>query len=157
MNDNSVCPIICDYFYIVTGMANCSHCGQLTSTITVAFENYLEINGLTGRYKYETGTIHLAALDDMTILPKKTLQYIHKVFGCYFDRGIGKICNHCLLCHHEQRNMLPFNVWNNEEMYKELVLYKIKLDFDIIHIPDIIVCSEDDLLKEWSTIKEIII
>lgn len=153
--------ILCDYFYIVEGKRKCYRCQRETEVIGFAIEKFYILHDpeeYGELYSWWDGEIHIASYIDP--ISEKLLNYLNKKYG--YHMGYSKtvkdsyLANHCKHCNAIQGDYFlfsepdsPFFIDTIEDA-RNLKLYKVKLDNDIVADVDMIWGSEDYLINEYA-------
>ena len=159
------CMILCDYYYIVTGVHTCFKCRKCTTVVGFGIENYYTFyqEGIfegDPEPEYSFGEIHIASWIEP--LSDKLLYYLKNKYNYYY--GYSKFTNssyygnHCMSCGVLQGDFYifsevdsPFFI-DSAESAKALRLFRVPLSADLKVICDVGYGSEDYLLKAHAQI-----
>lgn len=150
--------ILSNCFYLVEGKTHCWRCKRETKVIAIGVESIIEVYDEPSDFKNDS--IHIAS--GFESLPKDILKYLEEHYAIrkryskmrnssYLSNG----CKHCDALQGDwflyQEPDSPFFI-NDEATAKDLILYRIKLDFDFPMHLSVGYGSEDRLIKQFATI-----
>lgn len=155
--------ILCDYYYIVEGVHTCFKCNKPTRVIGFGIKNFFEVfdpeeYGDGDNFSYSNDEIHIVS--HIEPLPEKLLNRLKEKYNYY--EGYSKtmntsyLANHCSNCKIIQGDFFLFHEVNSPffiedvEKAKQLKLYKIPLQNDIITDLDITWSSTDYMIDEYA-------
>ena len=153
--------ILCDHFYIVEGKRRCYRCHKETEVIGFAIEKFCIIydpNEYKDLYSWWGEEIHMASY--IKPISQKLLNYLDINYGYHigYSKTVNDsyLANHCKHCSALQGDYFlfsepdsPFCIDTIEDA-KNIKLYKVKLDNDIVADVDMIWGSEDYLIKQYA-------
>lgn len=130
---NCYAKIICDYFYIVETLVNCSNCNSVVKNISLAEENSLFIINpkTTDKFPISYSDSIFFTTSFIKFLPFEALKYLKCNYNFYLDykNSIDTLyyVNHCSECGIQiNSNISGFPFYS-----KNTVFNKVKLKYDI--------------------------
>lgn len=165
LNGTDSTYILCDHLYIIEGLHKCFKCKKQTKVIGFGVENYFDVVDTSvyddeEAFNYDSGEIHITSYIEK--LPAALLDYLKINYNYYYDfskfLGESYYANHCQNCGILQGNNFIFGETNTPffisgtSKASKLVLYRLKLKYDIQTDMDIEWGSNDYLIKEHGQI-----
>lgn len=155
--------ILCDYFYIVEGTHICFKCNKPTKVIGFGVKNFFEIYDSNeydneDNFCYYEDDIHIAShIEPLSQDLLDKLKEKHNYYKSYSKTvNDSYLANHCLNCKIIQGEFFlfgeidtPFFI-DSIEKAKQLKLYKVHLENDLIVNLDIGFGSEDYLIEKYA-------
>lgn len=163
LNGREAVHILCDYFYIVEGIHKCFKCNKQTKVIGFGVQKFFEVldpeeyEGDDNFY-YEDDDIHIVS--HISPLSTELLNKLKEKYNYY--EGYSKtmnssyLANHCSNCKVIQGDFFLFSEVDSPffidsiEKAKQLNLYKVPLENDIIVDIDMRWSSTDYMITEYS-------
>jgi len=166
--NNEICEtqIIMDNFYIVVGKGECWKCHNTTNIIGLGIAHYFTIDFDDDNEAYSNisegidNTIHISPIAQG--FSKKFMDKLSERFN--FKKGYSKtignsyFANHCQHCNSLQGNFFIFDEVDSpffidtKEAAEQLLLYEVKLKYDIALSTSLCWGSEDELINLYAKV-----
>ena len=163
LGNNDSVYILCDYFYIIEGIHICFKCNKPTKVIGFGIQKYFEVYNPDiydeeNYFTYLDEDIHIAS--HIEPLPIELLSKLREKYNYYesYSKTINEsyLANHCSNCKVIQGDFYlygevdtPFFI-DSIEKAKQLKLYKIPLENDVIVDIDVGWGSNDYMIDEYA-------